>query len=50
MFTTWVESGKLGLVDGGGEFRRRSQVKSERDILGEVEDAVGEGAPADVGA
>ena len=41
---------KLGFVDGGGELGRGREVEGERDVLGEVEAAVGEGVLADVGA
>ena len=41
---------KLGLVDGGGELGRRREVERERDVLRQVEAAVGEGVLADVGA
>ena len=41
---------QLGLVGDGGELRRRREVEGERDVLGEVEAAVGEGVLADVGA
>ncbi len=42
--------GKLGLVDGGGQFGRRRQVERQRDVLGEVETAVVQGVLADVAA
>ena len=41
---------QVGLVDGGGQLRRRREVESQRDVLGEVEAAVGQGVLADVGA
>src|SRR5712672_2136894 len=41
---------EFGLVDGGGQLRRRGQVEGQRDVLGEVEAAVGQSVFADVGA
>ncbi len=41
---------KLGLVGDRGELRRGREIERERDVLGEVEAAVGEGVLADVGA
>ncbi len=41
---------EFGLVDGGGQLGWRRQVKSQRDVLGEVEAAVGQCVFADIGA
>ena len=41
---------QLGLVDGGGQLGRRRQVERQRDVLGEVEAAVGQSVVADVAA
>ena len=41
---------ELGLVDGGGQLGRRREVEGERDVLGEVEAAVGESVFADIAA
>ena len=41
---------EFGLVYGGGQLRRRRQIEGQRDVLGEIETAVGQGVVADVGA
>ncbi len=41
---------ELGLVYGGGQLRRRRQIEGQRDVLGEIETAIGQGVAADVGA
>src|SRR5271170_8229780 len=41
---------ELCLVYGGGQLRRRQQIEGQRDVLGEIETAIGQGVAADVGA
>jgi hypothetical protein len=41
---------EFGLVDGGGEFGRLREVEGQRNVLGEVQAAVGEGVVADIRA
>ena len=41
---------QFGLVRGRGQLGRRRQVERQRDVLGEVETAVGQSVVADVGA
>ncbi len=42
--------GKLSLIDGGRKLRGRGEIERKRDVLREIERAVGEGVLADIGA
>jgi len=41
---------QLGLVDGNCKLRRRQEIECQRNVLGKIEGAVGQGMLADVGA